>query len=178
MIGELRDAITANITVESALTGHVVLTSMHGSTAVSVLQRLAHLGVDPTMMAQALNLVVVQRLARRLCAQCVREDEVSPALLENLVTRHLIARAQTVRLPRPVGCEACDKSGYKGRVAVVELLVLTDELRFMLQSGAKPPDLLGRAAQTGHFVPTTRSAALLMARKLIAPADALLTVAG
>src|SRR5262249_16081204 len=103
-LGELRDAATAAICIEAALTGHLVLTSFHASAAMAALQRLEYLGCDRLLFAQALNVLVVQRLARRLCPACAREDDISPALYESLIARDVVSRGATARLPRPVGC--------------------------------------------------------------------------
>jgi len=176
-LGELRDAATAAICIEASLTGHVVLTTFHASTAMAALQRLEHLGSDRLLLAQALNVLVVQRLARRLCPACVREEDVSPALLDNLIAREVLARGAAPRLPRPVGCAACDHTGYRGRLAVTEILSFQDNIRGLLASDIQIPDMLVKAAETGQFLPFARSVRLLIARKLLAPADALLVMA-
>jgi type IV pilus assembly protein PilB len=179
MIGELRDSETTTIMVEAALTGHLVLTSIHGNDATAVIQRLQHLGTDRVLLSQALSLIVVQRLAKQMCPACVQEAEVAPALLENLVARKIVGRAAGVtKLPRPVGCEACSRTGYVGRLAVQELLGLDDEVRAALAAGASPVELVERARERKRFVSFAQSAAHLIARRLLAPADALLIVAG
>ncbi len=177
MIGELRDSNTTTIMVESALTGHLVLTSIHGNNAAAVIQRLQHLGTNPVLLSQALSIVVVQRLVSRLCPSCVQESDVAPALLENLVARKIISRAGTVKLPRPVGCDACNKSGYVGRVAVHEVLNLDDAVKATLAAGAKPEELIEKAKERKRFFSFAQAGAYLMARRMIAPSDALLLVA-
>ena len=177
MIGELRDAATVRITVEAALTGHIVLTSLHASNAIAVFQRLEHLGADPVVLSQALNTIVVQRLARRLCAACAREEEIAPALHASLVSRGLADPGVAAKLPRPVGCQECDQTGFRGRLAVAETLALDEEVRTALAAGAGPADVLHTATRSRHFVSFVDSARLLMARRLLAPADALLVVA-
>jgi type IV pilus assembly protein PilB len=176
MVGELRDAETTGIMVEAALTGHLVLTSIHGNDAAAVVQRLQHLGTDPVLLSQALSVVVVQRLAKRLCPNCVQDSEVAPALLENLVSRRIVAKAGASKLPRPVGCEACNKTGYLGRLAVQEVLQMGDAVRLALAEGATPQDLIECARTAKRFVSFAQSAAFLMARRLLAPGDALLIV--
>ena len=176
-LGELRDAATAAICVEASLTGHLVLTTFHASTAMATLQRLELLGSDRLLLAQALNVLVVQRLARRLCSACVREEEVSPALLDNLIAREVLARGSAPRLPRPVGCNACDHTGYRGRIAVTEILSLQEHIRGLLASDMQIADILVKAAETEQFLPFARCVRLLIARKLLAPADALLVMA-
>jgi type IV pilus assembly protein PilB len=177
VVGELREPASAGLALEAALTGHVVMATLHGSSVVAVLQRLEQYGLHATLLSQGLNAIIVQRLARRLCASCAREEEVGPALLDNLVARGLAPRGGGLKLPRAVGCDLCDKTGFLGRVAVVELLSLQDEqLRVALASGTSPAEILTRAAGTNHYIPIVRSAKLLMARKVLSPADALLAV--
>ena len=177
MIGELRDAPTAEIMVEAALTGHLVLTSTHGNNAMSVIQRLQHFGSDAVLLSQALATIIVQRLARRLCPRCATEGAVAPAMLDNLVARKIVSRAGTTALPRPVGCPACQQSGYLGRVPVHELLIFDDGLRGTLARGATPSELLEDAKERNRFASFAQSAAMLMARRQVAPGDALLVVA-
>ncbi len=177
MIGELRDSETTTIMVEAALTGHLVLTSIHGNNAAAVIQRLQHLGTDPVLLSQALSIIVVQRLAKRLCPSCAVDAEVAPALLENLAARRIIARSSATKLPRPVGCPACHKTGYAGRIAVQEVLHLDDEIRVALASRATPAELIEKARERKRFASFAQSAAFFMARRLLAPADVLMVVA-
>jgi type IV pilus assembly protein PilB len=177
MVGELRDAETTSMMVEAALTGHLCLTSIHGNTSAAVIQRLQHLGIEPILLSQALSLVVAQRLARRLCPNCAAEAEVAPALLESLVARKVVQRAGTTKLPRPVGCDACGRTGFLGRVAVQEVLVFDDALRILLADNPTPAALLAAATERHLFTSFAESAAYLMARRILAPSDALLVVA-
>jgi len=177
MIGELRDAATTAMMIEAALTGHLVMTSIHGNHATAVLQRLQHLGTDAILLSQALSTIVVQRLARKLCPSCVTEGEVAPALFDNLVSRKVISRAGTSSLPHPKGCSACKGEGFLGRVAVQEVLVLDDGVRGALADNAKPEELIVLARKRKCFTSFAESAAYLMARRLLSPADALLVVA-
>jgi type IV pilus assembly protein PilB len=201
MVGELRDGPSTGIAIEAALTGHLVLSSMHGNTGVAVLQRLGHFGIPPVLLSQALNIIVVQRLAPRLCQACVTEDEVpagmlgdlrrlglaapapdklpvSATMIRNLDRLHLLdGGGGAVRLPRPVGCDACEKTGRKGRVPVVEVLALHDDMRAVLAAGVPPAELLKQAEAAGQFISFTQYAQKLMARKLLAPSDAVHIVA-
>jgi type IV pilus assembly protein PilB len=204
MVGELRDAPSTAIAIEAALTGHLVLSSMHGNTGIAVLQRLGHFGIPPVLLSQALNIIVVQRLAPRLCPSCVSEDQVpadvlaelrrlqlasgaapdrsqlpvSATMIRNLDRLALLeSGAGGLRLPRPVGCDECERTGRKGRVPVVEVLALHDDMRAVLASGAPPGELLKQAEAAGQFVSFAQYARLLMARKLLAPSDAVHIVA-
>ncbi len=176
MIGELRDSNTTTIMVESALTGHLVLTSIHGNNAAAVIQRLQHLGTNPILLSQALSIVIVQRLVSRLCPNCVQEGDVAPALLDSLVARKIVTRAGTGKLPRPVGCDACDNTGYLGRVAVHEVLDLDDAIKATLAAGARPEELIDKAKERNRFFSFAQAGTFLMARRMIAPSDALLLV--
>jgi len=175
MIGELRDAPSAAITLEAALTGHLLLTSLHASSAVGVLQRLHHFGLDHALTAQALHTIVVQKLVRRLCPACVREEEVAPALAETLAERGLCAKGGQVRLPRAVGCDDCDQTGFRGRMVVTEVLALDDELRSAMAAGAPPAELVSFASPRA-LVSFAQTAKLLMARRMMSVPDALMTV--
>jgi len=175
MIGELRDAETASIMVEAALTGHLVLTSIHGNNVAAVIQRLQHLGTDPILLSQALAIIIVQRLSKRLCPNCVQEGTISSALMNNLVARGIVSSA-TSRLPRPVGCDGCGKTGYLGRVAVQEVLHVDDQIRKSIAGGVAPEELLRVAKKQKRFISFAQSAAYHMARRTISPSDALLLV--
>ncbi|MDD5308191.1 MAG: ATPase, T2SS/T4P/T4SS family [Deltaproteobacteria bacterium] len=177
MIGELRDSDTTTIMVEAALTGHLVLTSIHGNNAVAVIQRLQHLGTNPILLSQALSLIVVQRLVKRLCPNCVTESDVAPAMLESLIERKILSPSAAIRLPRPVGCDACGKTGYLGRVAVQEIMSLDESIRTTLAANARPEELVEQAKTRNRYYSFAQAAAFLMARRLIAPGDALLVVA-
>lgn len=177
VVGELRDAASAGLVLEASLTGHLVMATIHGGSVLTVLQRLEQFGATPMLLSQALNAIVVQRLARRLCPSCAREEEVAPVLMESLVARGLVPRGGSLRLPRAVGCELCDKTGFLGRVAVVEVLSLqSEELRVAMAGGVAFTDILQKATATNQFLSTLRAAKLLMARKILSPADALLAV--
>jgi type IV pilus assembly protein PilB len=177
MIGELRDGETATIMIEAALTGHLVLTSIHGNNAVAVIQRLQHLGTNPILLSQALSLIVVQRLVKRLCPNCVAESDVAPAMLDSLVERKILSSSAAVKLPRPVGCDACGKTGYLGRVAVQEIMNFDESIRTTLAANARPEELVEQAKSRNRYYSFAQAAAFLMARRLIAPGDALLVVA-
>jgi type IV pilus assembly protein PilB len=176
MIGELRDAETALIMTEAALTGHLVFTSTHGSDVMAVIQRLYHFGIDHVLVSQALSLIIVQRLARRLCPTCCQVSPVGTNLLESLSARGIKLPPGTTELPRPVGCESCGRSGYMGRVAVQEMLQLDDVLRTALAADATPTDLLKKARQRRRYVSFAESTTFLMQQRILSPSDALLAL--
>ncbi len=177
-VGETRDAETARMALEAAMSGHLVLAGLHAHDVASVLQRLEALECGRTLIAEALSFVVVQRLARRLCASCVRLDPPPPALLESLVARRLAERGSQVALPRPVGCDLCQQTGYQGRIAVLEWWQVTPEARDALVAGASHGDVLRAAGEAKMFQSFRDSAAYLMARKALGTSEALMAVAG
>ena len=127
LLGEIRDRETAHIAVEAALTGHLVLSTLHTNDAPSAVVRLTEMGIEPFLVGSALECVVAQRLARRLCAKC-REAYVPTA--ESLVEMGVaLSRDEPVpTLHRPVGCSACSQTGYKGRVALHEVMAVTEDV--------------------------------------------------
>jgi general secretion pathway protein E len=129
LVGEIRDAETAEIAVQSSLTGHLVFTTVHANSLLDVLGRFQHFGIDPFALASALNGVVVQRLLRKVCPQCV--DWRLPAQLEIEKLKSLDL-AVPERLPVAVGCIYCRQTGYKGRFVVAEVHQLSDEIRDLL----------------------------------------------
>jgi type IV pilus assembly protein PilB len=127
MVGEIRDKETAEISIKAALTGHLVLSTLHTNDAPSTVTRLLDMGIEPFLVASSLNLVVAQRLVRKLCPNCKKRVEVSPDLLKEYnikLADHFLAE--------PVGCPACNFSGFKGRVALYEILPFFDQLKELI----------------------------------------------
>jgi type IV pilus assembly protein PilB len=178
MVGEMRDAETARIALEAAMTGHLVFSSFHANDVPAALQRLENLGCNRTMIAQSVALVIVQRLVRRLCAHCAVLADPPRALLGSLVERGLVVEGTSIQVPRARGCDRCDHTGYSGRVAVMESLKVNEAVAAALMSDERLDEIEKAAERDGLMVPFRRSAAALMARKIIAPGDALLAVAG
>ena len=123
LVGEIRDMETANVAIQAAITGHLVLSTLHTNDAPSSLTRLINIGLEPFLVASAVNAVLAQRLARRVCSKCVsmkKPDAHERTLLEGF---------EVDMIPHVNGCSACRGSGYKGRVGLYEMLVMDDELR-------------------------------------------------
>jgi type IV pilus assembly protein PilB len=177
MVGEVRDEDTAQIALEAAMTGHLLFTSLHANNAVGVIQRLQNLNCSRALIAQSLGLVVVQRLARKLCAKCAATEIPPPILLDSLHARGLADRAAPVPLPRAVGCAECNQTGYSGRIAVLEILQMTDQVRAQIMADVPLADIDKLAAEAGSLIPFKRYASYLMSRNLLTPTEALLTVA-
>lgn len=130
MVGEIRDAETAQIAVQSALTGHLVFTTLHANNVFDVISRFLHMNVEPYSLVAALNGVMAQRLVRLVCPHCVEDHQPSPQLLA--ASRLIPENTKDYRFRRGRGCGHCRGSGYRGRKAVAELLALDDELREMI----------------------------------------------
>ena len=144
MVGEVRDAETAEIAVQAALTGHLVFTTVHANNVFDVIGRFIHMGVDPYSFVSAVNAVLAQRLVRMNCSSC--KEEVQPERAELTASGLQDKDAKQYRFMRGRGCGVCRGSGYKGRKAISELLLLNDEIRELI-IGREPIRLLKDAAQ-------------------------------
>ncbi|MCU7917749.1 MAG: type II secretion system ATPase GspE [Candidatus Thiodiazotropha sp. (ex Epidulcina cf. delphinae)] len=129
MVGEMRDAETVRIAVQAALTGHLVLSTLHTNDAAGTVSRLLDMGVEPYLLASTVNAVVAQRLARRLCLHCKQPYLADEALARRFVQAGLAAEGEAVRLYRPVGCDACSHTGFSGRMNIAEVLLISEAIR-------------------------------------------------
>ena len=127
LLGEIRDRETAHIAVEAALTGHLVLSTLHTNDAPSAIVRLTEMGIEPFLVGSALECVLAQRLARRLCARCKEAYVPTRESLAELQVP-LAADQPVPTLHRPVGCSACSQTGYKGRIALHEVMAVTEDV--------------------------------------------------
>jgi type IV pilus assembly protein PilB len=147
MVGEIRDFETAEIAIKAALTGHLVLSTLHTNDAPSTVSRLLNMGVEPFLVTGALNLVLAQRLARKACAECKAPTTVEPQVLREVgFTEEQIRTAQLVK---GKGCTTCGGSGYKGRVALYEVMPLTDALKEMVLQGCSTAELKEQMMRQG-----------------------------
>ena len=147
LVGEIRDFETAEIAVKAALTGHLVLSTLHTNDAPSTINRLMNMGIEPFLVASSLNLVCAQRLVRRVCTNCKIEEDVPPAALEQIGFTPDDAKA--VKPKKGGGCDKCNKTGYKGRVGLYEVMEITDELRELVLVGASALELRRKAIEEG-----------------------------
>jgi type IV pilus assembly protein PilB len=149
MIGEMRDAETAKIACEAALTGHLVITSLHTNDAASTPVRLLDMGIEPFMVTSSLNCIVAQRLARRLCERC--KEPHNPAADEALegVLPDWAYEKKGNSFYRAIGCNACSNTGYRGRIAVHEVLEVTDEIDHLIVGNAIARDIQELAIDQG-----------------------------
>ena len=133
LVGEIRDEETARIALQAALTGHLVLTSLHTHNAASSIARLADMGVEPSLLASAVNCIVAQRLARRLCKRCRQGYAAEAGELTDL---GLDGSHAGITIYRPVGCKRCAGTGYAGRVALYEVMSVSGTLRRLIETGS------------------------------------------
>ncbi len=147
MVGEIRDFETAEISVKAALTGHLVLSTLHTNDAPSTINRLLNMGIEPFLVSSSVILILAQRLCRKVCQQCKEEDKVpAPALVKIGFTEE---EAKEMRPVRGRGCPVCNNSGYKGRVALYEVLPIKDEIRELILQGASAEDIKKTATRLG-----------------------------
>ncbi len=145
MIGEIRDLETAEIAIQAALTGHLVLSTLHTNDAASTITRLVDMGIPPFLIASSLGMVVAQRLVRRLCPHCREPFNPTKAVQEDLGLEFDPQRT----FFRPKGCAACDDSGYSGRIAIYETLVMTRRIEEMIMERASSPVIYREALSEG-----------------------------
>lgn len=147
MVGEIRDLETGHIAVEAALTGHMVLSTLHTNDAASTVTRLLNMGVEPFLVVAALNVVVAQRLLRKICERCKVEQNVD---VSELVSCGIApASAEKIKVYHGKGCEFCNNTGYKGRVAVYEVLVVGPEIRALILKDASSEEIKKEAIKQG-----------------------------
>jgi type IV pilus assembly protein PilB len=147
MVGEIRDFETAEIAVKAALTGHMVLSTLHTNDAPATISRLLNMGVEPFLITASVNLVLAQRLARKVCADCKAEVKLERQALVDLGFND--QQIATAKLMKGAGCRTCNGSGYKGRVALYEVMRFTDPLKEMVLQGASTAELKTAAIKQG-----------------------------
>jgi len=149
LVGEIRDFETAEIAVKAALTGHLVLSTLHTNDAPSTINRLMNMGIEPFLVATSVNLICAQRLVRRICKEC-KEDINMPA--QALVDVGLSPEeASKTRLKKGRGCSSCNNTGYRGRVGLYEVMEISEEIRELVLSGASAMELRRKAMEEGMF---------------------------
>ena len=147
LVGEIRDFETAEIAIKAALTGHLVLSTLHTNDAPSTISRLVNMGIEPFLVATSINLIQAQRLIRRICSDCKEETHVP---VEGLIEIGFDpAEAKKLTLYKGRGCDTCLNTGYKGRVGLYEVMEVTDELRELIIIGASAIELRRKAIELG-----------------------------
>src|SRR3989449_5069721 len=147
LVGEIRDFETAEIAVKAALTGHLVLSTLHTNDAPSTVNRLMNMGIEPFLVASSLNLICAQRLVRRVCSNCQEENPMPPAAL--VQAGYTQEEAASVTPFKGKGCEKCNQTGYKGRVGLYEVMEIAEELRELILVGASGLELRRKAVDEG-----------------------------
>ncbi|MBK5093227.1 MAG: Flp pilus assembly complex ATPase component TadA [Actinobacteria bacterium] len=148
MVGEIRDLETAQVAIESALTGHLVFSTLHTNDAPGAVTRLTEMGIEPFLTASGIVCVLAQRLGRRLCT-CKQEYEPEEELLERLEFPHEPGEKVKVFRPNPKGCARCSGTGYKGRIALVEIMTMTQEIEHLTIEEASTADIKRVAMEQG-----------------------------
>ncbi|HUT31670.1 MAG TPA: ATPase, T2SS/T4P/T4SS family [Sedimentisphaerales bacterium] len=148
LVGEIRDTETVEIAIKASMTGHLVLSTFHTNDAPSAISRFVYMGVEPYLLASSLNLVIAQRLVRRICERCKAPVKLNDEVLNRLKID--AARAKDIVFYRGKGCKACGDTGYFGRLPIFEFLVMDSELRDRLTSRAAESELRALARQRGY----------------------------
>jgi type IV pilus assembly protein PilB len=147
MVGEIRDFETAEIAVKAALTGHLVLSTLHTNDAPSTISRLLNMGIEPFLVSASVILIVTQRLVRKVCTQCREEEEIPTAALRKVGFSE--EDAKTVKCYRGKGCSVCNGSGYKGRIALYEVIPVASEIKELVLEGASADEIKKTAVKLG-----------------------------
>ncbi|MFC1656869.1 GspE/PulE family protein, partial [Patescibacteria group bacterium] len=154
MVGEVRDLETAELAVQSALTGHIVLSTLHTNDSAGAIPRLINMGVEPFLITSSINTVVAQRLARKICDSCKEEEKISPEILEDIKKTISVfpPEEKTQYSQKPLkgkGCEKCNKSGYKKRIGIFEILNVSDKIKSLALQKVSSSDLEKQARMEG-----------------------------
>ena len=147
LVGEIRDFETAEVAIKAAMTGHLVLSTLHTNDAPSSINRMMNMGIEPFLVASSVHLVVAQRLVRTICLQCKEPADIQPQALINIGFSQ--AELKSMKLFRGRGCERCSGTGYKGRVGLFEVMEIDDEVRELILSGGSAYELRQKALQNG-----------------------------
>lgn len=147
LVGEIRDFETAEVAIKAAMTGHLVLSTLHTNDAPSSIHRLMNMGIEPFLVATSVNAIAAQRLVRRICSYCKEPMEVpTPALVDVGFSEQ---EARTLKLFHGRGCDRCSNTGYKGRIALFEVMDVDDEIRELILSGASSYELRQKSVHKG-----------------------------
>ncbi len=148
MIGEIRDLETAQIAVQSALTGHMVLSTIHTNDAASTVNRLLDMGVEDYLLTSTVNGILAQRLVRKLCLHCRKPYRALPEVVAQMGLQRY-AQGSDIHLYHPVGCEHCASTGYRGRICIIEMLPMSDAIRSLIMRHATSGEIRGQAVKEG-----------------------------
>jgi type II secretory ATPase GspE/PulE/Tfp pilus assembly ATPase PilB-like protein len=149
MVGEVRDSETADIALKAALTGHLVLSTLHTNDAPGAVLRLLNMNLEPFIVASSLRLILAQRLVRRLCPDCKAVDESVRDHLATLAAKDDVSLPRSATVYKAVGCARCGSSGYRGRTGIHEVLKVTTRIENMILSRADAPAIRDAARRDG-----------------------------
>ena len=172
MVGEIRDFETAEIAIKAALTGHLVLSTLHTNDAPSTIHRLLNMGVEPFLVTSSVNLILAQRLVRKICSECRQPHDLNPHALVEMGMP--LEEAVSTQAYRGTGCERCSHTGYKGRIALYEVLPLREDLKELILEGGSAGELKRAAQQSG--MKTLRQSGLHKIREGVTTAEEVLRV--
>ncbi len=172
MVGEIRDFETAEIAVKAALTGHLVLSTLHTNDAPSTISRLLNMGIEPFLISAAVVLILAQRLARKICEECKEIEDVPESTLRD--TGFSEEEVAMVKCYKGTGCTACGGTGYKGRIALYEVMTVKDEMKESILKGASTMELKKEAIKLG--MRTLRMAGLVKIKEGVTTLDEVLRV--
>jgi len=147
LVGEIRDFETAEIGIKAALTGHLVLSTLHTNDAPSTINRLLNMGIEPFLVASSVNLIVAQRLARKVCNACKERDDIA---VETLIQMGMDPeQAQKIDCFKGKGCTVCGNTGFKGRIALYEVMPISESIRELILMGASSTEIKNEAIAQG-----------------------------
>ncbi|MCB0319444.1 MAG: type IV-A pilus assembly ATPase PilB [Bdellovibrionales bacterium] len=172
MVGEIRDYETAEIAIKASLTGHLVLSTLHTNDAPSTVGRLLNMGVEPFLVASSINLILAQRLARRICQNCKERVEVNPEILVGIGIP--ASEAPHLELYHGKGCDKCSNTGYKGRIALYEVMAMSEALKEFVLNGASTAELKREAMNLGMM--SLRGSGLMQLRAGVTTVEEVLRV--
>jgi type IV pilus assembly protein PilB len=172
MVGEIRDYETAEIGVKAALTGHLVLSTLHTNDAPSTVTRLLNMGIEPFLVSSSLNLVLAQRLARRVCTNCSEDLKIPAKALSDAGMKP--EQIKSARISRGKGCEDCNRTGFRGRVALYEVMPVREEIKDLVLRGGSALDIKREAVRLG--MKTLRQAGLTKVEEGVTTLDEILRV--
>ena len=167
LVGEIRDFETAEVAIKAAMTGHLVLSTLHTNDAPSSINRLMNMGIEPFLVATSVHLIAAQRLVRRICSSCKEAIDVPPQALMNIGFGE--KESKTLKLFKGRGCDRCSSTGYKGRVGLYEVMEIGDEVRELILSGASAVELRAKAIENGMI--TLRGSGLQKIREGLTTID-------
>jgi type IV pilus assembly protein PilB len=150
LVGEIRDFETAEIGIKAALTGHLVLSTLHTNDAPSTINRLLNMGIEPFLVSSSTNLIVAQRLVRKICAECKAPVTISPESFAKLgIPPEEYEQYKNITFYKGAGCDACSNTGYKGRIALYEVAAVTDPIKELILQGASALEIKREAIRQG-----------------------------